>query len=391
MLQRLLASALVALAIMPATAQERPAAETKRGAYVVKYSPAKNLADILAKHFKGAAEIQAGPEGTSNCLLINSPPAVFDEVLKTLEQLDRRPRSVAVEVFVVELPMKKADDKEKRPEEKEFSGAIDDVAKRLDAMMKKGQVAGFKRIQLTTLEGQLGSLALNENKPFAMGDSTTVYRNVGTIIKVTPQVTADASVTLDLNVQDSRGRDSVDQPGKPEFVLTSLAGKISVAPGKATLAKDAKVTSKEGEGETLIVVGARVAEPDAKGERTKTDHELILGRWKVISVEESGKSPTVAEDLRFVITADTLLIKPGKDDAIGMTYKLDPTKQPKAMDTTHEIDAGKPIVQLAIYSLDGDELKLCLEAAGKSRPTKFASKAGDTSVVWLLRRVTKEK
>ena len=41
------------------------------------------------------------------------------------------------------------------------------------------------------------------------------------------------------------------------------------------------------------------------------------------------------------------------------------------MDTTHEIDPGKPIVQLAIYSLDGDELKVCLEAAGKPRPTKF--------------------
>jgi hypothetical protein len=61
------------------------------------------------------------------------------------------------------------------------------------------------------------------------------------------------------------------------------------------------------------------------------------------------------------------------------------------MDTTHEIDPGKPIVQLAIYSLDGDELKVCLEAAGKPRPTKFVSKAGDTSVVWVLKRVTKEK
>jgi uncharacterized protein (TIGR03067 family) len=389
MLHRLLVCALVAVAVLPAAAQERPTAEMKRGAYVVKYAAAKNLAGILAKHFKGAAEIQAGPEGTSNCLLINAPPAVFDEVLKTVEQLDRRPHSITVEVFVVELPMKKAD--EKRPDEKEFSGAIDDVAKHLDAMIKKGQVAGFKRIQLTTLEGQLGSLALNENKPFAMGDSVTVYRNVGTIIKVTPQVTPDDSVTLELNVQDSRGRDSADQPGKPEFILTSLAGKLSVVPGKAALAKDAKVTSKEGEGETLIVVGARVAEPEAKGEKTKTDHDLIQGRWKVISVEEAGKAPPVPDDLRFVITADTLFIRPGKDDPIGMTYKLDPTKQPKAMDTTHEIDPGKPIVQLAIYSLDGDELKLCLEAAGKPRPTKFASKAGDTSVVWVLKRVTKEK
>ena len=265
MLQRLLACALLALAALPATAQERSAAEPKRGAYVVKYAAAKDLAGILAKHFKGAAEIQASPEGTSTCLLINAPPAVFAEVMKTLEKLDRRPHSVVVEVLVIELPPKKADDKDKGLDEKDFGGAIDDVAERLDTMVTNGQVAGFKRIQLRTLEGQLGSLMLGETKPFAMGANTTTYRNVGTQVKVTPQVTADGSVTLDLNVQDSRGRESATMAGKTEFILTSLVGKISVAPGKATLAKDAKVISKEGKGETLIVVGARVVKPEAKG------------------------------------------------------------------------------------------------------------------------------
>lgn len=283
MLQHLLVCALLALAALPAPAQERAAVDQKRGAYVVKYAAAKDLGSILAKHFKGAAEIQAGPEGTSNCLLINAPPAVFDEVMKTLEELDRRPHSVAVEVFIVELPMKKADDKDKRPDEKDFSGPIGEVAERLDTMMKKGQVAGFKRIQLSTLEGQLGSLMLGENKPFVAGTTVTgtgiaskqiYYRNLGTQVKVTPRVTADGSVTLDLNVQDNRTRDSAtatvgtDAQGKAipatEFILTALADKISVASGKTVLAKDAKVTSKEGQGETLIVVGARVAEPEAK-------------------------------------------------------------------------------------------------------------------------------
>jgi type II secretory pathway component GspD/PulD (secretin) len=263
-LQSLLACALFVLAGLPAATQDRSAAEQKRGAYVVKYAAAKDLADILAKHFKGAAEIQAGPEGTSNCVLVNAPPAVFDEVMKTLEQLDRRPHSVAIEVFVVELPVKKADDKEKQADEKNFSGTIDEVAERLDAMMKKGQVVGFKRFQLSTLEGQLGSLMLGETKPYVMTANQTTYRNVGTQVKVKPQVTEDGSVTLDLNVQDSRGRDSTTGAGGTEFIQTSFTGKLSVASGKVALAKDAKATSKEGVGETLIVVGARVVEPEAK-------------------------------------------------------------------------------------------------------------------------------
>jgi type II secretory pathway component GspD/PulD (secretin) len=251
----------------PASTRERPNAEPKRGAYVVKYAAAKSLADILAKHFKGAAEIQAGPKGTSNCLLINAPPPVFDEVMKTLDQLDRRPHSVALEVFVVELPRKKADDKDKGPDEKEFSGTIDEVAKRLDGMMKKGQVAGFQQIKLSTLEGELGSLSLSENKPFATGPNSTIYVNVGTQVIVTPQVMVDGSITLDLRVRDNRGRDSTTEGGKPEFITTSLMGKISVASGKAVLAKDAKVTSKEGQGETLIIVGAQVATSEAAAKK----------------------------------------------------------------------------------------------------------------------------
>jgi type II secretory pathway component GspD/PulD (secretin) len=264
MLPHLLVHALLALAFLPATAQERSAVEQKRGAYVVKYAAAKDLASILAKHFKGAAEIQVGPENTSNCLLVNATPTVFDEVVKTLEKLDRRPHSIAVEIFVVELPRHKIDDQDNRPQEKDFSGTIDELPRSLEAMMKNGHVAGFKRLQLTTLEGQVGSLMQTERKPFATSATTTTYLDVGTRIKVTPQVTADGSVTLDLSVQDNRDRDSSDQPGKPEFIMTSLAGKISVASGKAVLAKDAKVISKGGKGETLVVVGARIAESEAK-------------------------------------------------------------------------------------------------------------------------------
>ena len=136
-------------------------------------------------------------------------------------------------------------------------------------MMKKGQVAGFQQIKLSTLEGELGSVMLNENKPFATGPNSTVYVSVGTQVTVTPQATVDGSVMLDLRVRDNRGRDSTTEGGKPEFITTSLIGKISVASGKAVLAKDAKATSKEGQGETLIVVGARVVASEAKAKEER--------------------------------------------------------------------------------------------------------------------------
>jgi type II secretory pathway component GspD/PulD (secretin) len=261
MLQVLLACILLVLAALPSAAQERPATEQKRGAYVVKYAGAKDLVAILVKHFKGAAESQAGPEGTNNTLLVNAPPAVFDEVMKLIEQLDGKPQSVAVEVFVIELPAKKADDKDAAGiDEKDLSGAIDGVAKTLEALQKKGQVASVKRIQLTAQEGRAASLVIGEAKPFSAGGGATNYRNVGTQVRVTPQVAADKTVTVELSVQDSRMVIPEDG-GAPEFPTMSLTSKLGVASGKAVLAKDAKATEKSAAGRTIIVVGARLVEP----------------------------------------------------------------------------------------------------------------------------------
>jgi type II secretory pathway component GspD/PulD (secretin) len=283
MLQRcLVALCLAVAAVTTATAQDKPAAENKRGAYVVKFASAKDLAPILAKHFKGVADIQAGPEGTSNILLINAAPAVFDEAMKLLDQLDHRPQSVSVEVFVVELPPKKADDKDKEIDEKEFTGTLDEVKGKLEALQKKGQVAAVKRIQLTTQEGRAGNLMLGETKAYVTGATVTAtgittrsmaYRNVGTQVRVTPQVAGDKAVALELKVEDSRMYHPSDAPavgtddkGAPipatAFALTNFDTKVTVTSGKTALVKDAKAPQKEGAGQLLIVVGARVGEAD---------------------------------------------------------------------------------------------------------------------------------
>jgi type II secretory pathway component GspD/PulD (secretin) len=126
---------------------------------------------------------------------------------------------------------------------------------------------------------------LGENKAYVTGSTVTgtgivsrqmAYRQVGSIVRVTPQVAADKTVTLALKVEDSRMYHPLDAPavGTDEnknpipataFSQTNLETKVSVASGKALLAKDAKSTQKEGQGQLLIVVGARVVEPDAKG------------------------------------------------------------------------------------------------------------------------------
>ena len=122
-----------------------------------------------------------------------------------------------------------------------------------------------------------------------------------------------------------------------------------------------------------------------------SDHKLILGTWEVVSSSQKGEDGPGAPGMRYVFKPDTFLMQPAsaktEEDAIRVKYKLDPAKKPKHIDTTHQLgEKEKPIVQLGIYSLEGETLKLCLEAAGKPRPAKLESKPDGTSVLLVLKR-----
>jgi len=124
----------------------------------------------------------------------------------------------------------------------------------------------------------------------------------------------------------------------------------------------------------------------AADEKSTSDKEMIQGTWVVVSVEEAGQWRSGEVGLKAVFTTDTLTFQRDKQDPMQMKYKLDSTQKPKAIDTTHEIDLGKLILQLGVYSLDGDTLKLRLESAGKPRPDKLETKAKDTSVLFVAKR-----
>jgi type II secretory pathway component GspD/PulD (secretin) len=269
-------------------AQDATAAKSKRTFYVVKQGDAKELAYVLGKHFKGDAEIQVLPDSPGNCLLISAAPNVFEEVVKLLEQLDKRPQSVVVEVVIAEVTPKK--DEDGRParrelNEKEFAGLNKDVQDRLEAMKKDGRLSALKRIELTAVENQPAKVLLGETKPIVTSATVTgtgrvarsfTYRNTGTQAEVTASVGADKTVALDLKVEDSRLHVADDAPafgkdedGTPiratEVVLSTLKTKLSIPSGQAVAAEGVKTDSKSGQGQILIVVSARVLEPGARG------------------------------------------------------------------------------------------------------------------------------
>lgn len=273
------------------TAQEAPGAKNKRIAFLVKQGSAKDLAALLSKHFKGDAEIQALSDSPSNMLLISAPPQVFDEVIKLLEQLDRQPRTVAIDLLIAEVAAKKNVDG-KAPadpdlDEKEFTGTTKDVLAKVEALKKKGRFASVRQIQLTAVENQPASVLVGEMKPIVAGAITTAtghisrsitYRNTGTKAGITVRVPEEKTVIVELNLQDTRLHtpDSgvaigKDENGAPilaaEVVNSLLQGQLRIPTGQAQAAQGVKTESKTGQAQTLVIVAARVLAPETKGSK----------------------------------------------------------------------------------------------------------------------------
>jgi uncharacterized protein (TIGR03067 family) len=126
----------------------------------------------------------------------------------------------------------------------------------------------------------------------------------------------------------------------------------------------------------------------------KKDEERIQGTWTVVSHEMVGKK-TPAADLKawpkWIIKDGTITANDGKKKQV-IPYKLDPSKEPKAIDLTMElpIDGKGKKTYPYIYELDGDTLKLCWsEKAPDHRPTKFAGDEKSGQAMMILKREKK--
>lgn len=125
-------------------------------------------------------------------------------------------------------------------------------------------------------------------------------------------------------------------------------------------------------------------------EPVRDDAKNIQGTWKFVSWLAEGREETVPDSMRVIINAETLLIGRGEStpqDTTGFKYTIDAVKDPKQMDWLVQLDPDHTIRQLAIYSLDGDTLKINCAAADKPRPTNFENNKGRFEAVWTLKRV----
>jgi hypothetical protein len=255
-----------------------PDSKASRTLYLVKNGDPTALADVLNKYFKGEAEVFAVPPGSGNSLLISGSTNATKEIVKLLEELDRKPRMVEVEVVLAEISPKKADGKD--PTEFDLTGP--EVLTKLEALGKAGLVGSIQRITLTASEGQPIASTIGGNKPvtsavvrgaggFGGGPAqrSITYQSVGTTVRMTARIGTGNAISLDLDIKDSqvKAADPADEAGAPVFDNTTLTTKLNVPVGRAVLAQGARAEVKSGRSATVVIVRARISDPIAESNK----------------------------------------------------------------------------------------------------------------------------
>src|SRR5262249_30056160 len=160
----------------------------------VKHRPAKDMAALLSQQFKSESGVKIVADPPSNCLLLQARPKVFAQLLQVLEQLDRPPRSVVVDVWIVEVPAKKGE------ELRDLAGTLRAVPAKIDALQRKSLLGAVKHLQLTATENHLVSHMSGEERGYIMSATVTATglttksmsrRQTGTNVKVTPRITGE--------------------------------------------------------------------------------------------------------------------------------------------------------------------------------------------------------
>jgi uncharacterized protein (TIGR03067 family) len=123
----------------------------------------------------------------------------------------------------------------------------------------------------------------------------------------------------------------------------------------------------------ILGVGLLLA-ADTPSDKAKEEAKF-KGTWTVSKMTSDGKEKEDTGGVKFVIKGNTITIRSEGQDR-KMTFKIDPTKDPKVIDLVPAEGKYKGKTLKGIYSFDNDTLKISFTNPGEDRPTKFDSEEG---------------
>ena len=127
---------------------------------------------------------------------------------------------------------------------------------------------------------------------------------------------------------------------------------------------------------------------ESTDDQAKKELEKLQGTWVAVHLEADGQAAPEAEAKKFkvLIEKDKITFNPETEKRTS-TIQLDLSKQPKIMLVTPSDGPEKGKTLTAIYSLDQDTLKICLNnIPGGPPPAKFETKSDKGLRLLILKR-----
>ena len=263
-------------------------ADVRRTIYFARNAPVRGLVYLLEKHFEGHAGIKFVAEPKSNLLSIRAnSDAALEEVVKTLAQIDRPQRQVALQMFLVEFNAKKGNEGDaaalKLPvDTTQLSGSAEEVLSQLRTWMTEGHVDAVRKYQLNALENTSATLFLGEQKPVptsfltnartGLGTPVLNLRDFGTSISAIPRILETGEIEVQLSISTSQlappefgmelGKGENGPIKVPETIISKLSTSLVVADGQSKMATGAQTGEKSSHIPMIWVVSARTIDPN---------------------------------------------------------------------------------------------------------------------------------
>jgi RNA polymerase sigma factor (sigma-70 family) len=134
--------------------------------------------------------------------------------------------------------------------------------------------------------------------------------------------------------------------------------------------------------------GTEAKSVPADAPRSAKDEDAIQGTWYVVRGDFNGNRlpPEDLQVMKMAIEGNRISLDIAGEKNERVTFKLDPSKKPKAMIVTVTEGAEKKSITW-IYDLEGKRLTICgTEKPDVPTPTKFAAPEGSNLFVMVLER-----
>lgn len=118
-----------------------------------------------------------------------------------------------------------------------------------------------------------------------------------------------------------------------------------------------------------------LAQPSTR-DKAKKDLERMQGTWTMQALEVNGKDVTAEklQDTILIIKGDEYRTKIKGKEPLGFRLKLDPSKDPKAVEMIQIQPDGVEIAIKGIYTFENDSFKICRGLTpAQERPNQFAT------------------